>query len=233
MELRDGEYTYGGTVKYAYLHPGTYIIVFQELGEDGSEGIALQEEVQVLFPQINIERVDDAFIRLHNQHPFILDISSWRIESQSTVFTFPPKSLVPAQNSIVLPFAVPAEQDIFFITAGGGQFSGRRADPIADKEQKTNTNTKQKTEEEHTATNTKQNTHKEESAGKGQQEQPESAEEERDLFVVTNEYQKEEESKVSIRMIIIWIALLIGIITVALVPLIFVRHEKEKHLNHK
>ena len=65
----DGAYTHGTVVEHMYLHPGAYIIVFQELDEDGSEGFALQKEIRVVFPQVSIERVDDAFVRLHNRHP--------------------------------------------------------------------------------------------------------------------------------------------------------------------
>ena len=62
--------------------------------------------------------------------PFVLDVSGWRIESQGTVFDFPMKSLVPRQNSIVVPFAVDEGQDIFFVTAGGGQFNGMQISPV-------------------------------------------------------------------------------------------------------
>ncbi len=239
----DGDHVQGTTVDHAYLHAGAYIIVFQELLRDGSEGIVLQKEVQVLFPQVDIERVDDAFVRLHNRHPSILDVSGWRIESPGRSFTFPPKSLVPKQNSIVVPFAAPAGQDIFFVTAGGGQFRGETAaadppapenltqegeeeaeesEPIAEASQEveeSDTETEQDTTDEETATDTTQKQHT---------NKPNAG-----VFVTdTHIVQGEEQSETDLQMIIVWIALLIGVITIASVPIIFARRERERRLHH-
>ena len=225
----DGSYAYGKTIEHAYLHPGAYIIVFQELDkESGSEGVALQKEVQVLFPQISIERIDDAFIRLHNHHPFILDISGWRIEAEGTVFDFHEKSLVPKQGSTVIPFAVAEEQDIFFITAGGGQFSGKRPNPDTAQEQETPLDEEQpeEKEEENTEEETKQETVTEKTINKTQKYPRETN---TGVFITkTNENQKETETGIDMRMIVVWAALLIGVMTVALVPIILKRRERER-----
>ena len=233
----DGGYTYGNVVEHAYLHTGDYIIVFQELSEDGSEGIALQKEIQVVFPQVHLERIDDAFIRLHNRHAFILDISGWRIESQGTIFTFPEKSLVPKRKSIVIPFSVPEGQEIFFITAGGGQFSGKQKQPDTTKAQPS-TATKQKTGAGKSKQATKESKAKTERYILAEQdtnsEQKISYSKNSTGVFDTDsaKYQEEEKQGGNMRMVLVWLALLIGIITIALVPLLLARQEKRKHLDH-
>ena len=241
----DGDHTRGAAVEHAYLHAGAYIIVFQEL-KDRSEGIVLQKEVRVLFPQVDIERVDDAFVRLHNRHASILDVSGWRIESPGTVFTFPPKSLVPKQNSIVVPFAAPADQDIFFVTAGGGQFRGKKAATVDTPapENLTQEEETEETEEDESIAEasqevetgesdaeTEQNTADEETAAGSTEKQ--SADRQDSGVFVTDTYitQEEEESDMELQMIIVWIALLVGVITIALVPIIFARRERERRLH--
>ena len=222
----DGSYTYGTVVEHAYLHPGAYIIVFQELHADESEGFALQKEIRVLFPQVGIERIDDVFVRLHNRHPFVLDVSGWRIESQGTVFDFPMQSLVPRQGSIVVPFSSDERHDVFFVTAGGGQFSGAYASPNitipdGDKEQKT----------DDVAVLTVSNsvptpqTSSEVEDGVIVQERVSDV-----THTVADFISDQEEGRVgrSVRMIVVWIVLLIGVMVIALVPFIFMRREKER-----
>ena len=131
----DGTRLFGDTVTHAYLHPGTYIISFQEYEESvpTDRGI-ISRTVTALFPDITIERKDDTFVIFKNNHPFTLNVSDWRISSGQTVFVFPNNSFVPASGTSIIPLTVPesatetgithqAEQ-ILFITAGGGQFSG-------------------------------------------------------------------------------------------------------------
>lgn len=239
----DGDHMQGTAVDHAYLHAGAYIIVFQELLKDGSEGIVLQKEVQVLFPQVAIERVDDAFVRLHNRHASILDVSGWRIESPGRSFTFPPKSLVPKQNSIVVPFAAPAGQDIFFVTAGGGQFREKTAttDPPAP-ENLTQEEEKEAEEDEPIAeasqvveesdTETEQDTADEAAVADTTQKQSENKQDTSVFVTDTHIVQGEEQSETDLQMIIVWIALLVGVITIASVPMILTRRERERRLHH-
>ena len=230
----DGAYTQGTVVEHMYLHPGAYIIVFQGLGEDGSEGFALQKEIRVLFPQVSIERVDDAFVRLHNRHPFVLDVSGWRIESQGTVFDFPMHSLVPRQNSIVVPFAVDAGQDVFFVTAGGGQFNGTYVSPVV------NAAEEGAVEQEVDAAAVSAL----ERSVPVEQHDPvqEGVVDERDRVSVVGYTTASVEGVVtdqdagradrSVRMIVVWVVLLIGIMVVALVPFILTRREKARRFDH-
>ena len=235
----DGTYTYGTVVEHVYLHPGAYIVVFQESDGDGSEGFALQKEIRVLFPQVSIERIDDAFVRLHNRHPFVLDVSGWRIESQGVVFDFPMKSLVPRQNSIVVPFASAEGQDIFFVTVGGGQFSGLDASPddIAVaidtvKEDETGTVELSVADEssatEHSVQPSAPVFVEEDSVP--DQEQVDVAH--TDAFVV-DVVADQEERGVATRMIAVWLVLLVGIMIVALVPFVLTRREKVRRLTHE
>lgn len=242
----DGTYTHGAVVEHVYLHPGAYIVVFQELGEDGFEGLALQKEIRVLFPQVSIERIDDAFVRLHNRHPFVLDVSGWRIESQGIVFDFPVKSFVLQQNSIVVPFAVAEGQDIFFVTAGGGQFSGAAISPDV-----TATDAVVVTVVEESEADDGDDSSVSDDAGSDgdvsvTDEVSLSAEEgtvvessaagvaaRTDVFVEdVAEDQEEEYARVDVRMIVVWVVLFVGIMTVALVPFIFARREKARRFDH-
>lgn len=230
----DGNYTYGAVVEHAYLHPGAYIVVFQELDADESEGFALQKEIRVLFPQVSIERIDDAFVRLHNRHPFVLDVSGWRIESPGVVFDFPVQSFVPRQNSIVVPFSVNEGQDLFFITAGGGQFSGMPASP--------DVNADTRADKEQIAVATVPVVER-----SVPEEQPVSTEEsvvvdqERVVSDVSGDTvsvadvgadYEEDYVGVSVQMILIWVVLLVGIMLVALVPFILARREKMRRFEH-
>ncbi|MCY4577214.1 MAG: lamin tail domain-containing protein [Candidatus Kaiserbacteria bacterium] len=231
----DGGYVYGTVVEHAYLHPGAYIIVFQELlDENGTEGIVLQKEIPVLFPQVRIERVDDAFVRLHNYHPFVLDVSGWRVEAQGVVFDFHEKSFVPKQGSTVIPFAIAPEQDIFFVTAGGGQFNGKPVDSSAAAAQEQEVVPAESEKilelegeevEQHASEadtdSTTDVSQESEKAGAG-------------VFVAeVDDDQEEEQTGVAMQMIIVWVALLIGVMTIALVPLILARREKEKRYEHR
>ncbi len=224
----DGDYTYGTVVEHVYLHPGAYIVVFQALDEDGSEGFALQKEIRVLFPQVSIERIDDAFVRLHNRHPFVLDVSGWRIESQGTVFDFPMRSLVPKQNSIVVPFAFDERQDVFFVTAGGGQFSGTYVSPDVNKGQEVDV-AKALVAESPVSARRQVSTRKDVVI----EQERVSGVTHTDVFVadVVND-QEEKHTGVAVRMIAVWVVLLIGIMIVALVPFIFTRREKAKRFDH-
>ena len=234
----DGDYTYGTVVEHAYLHPGAYIVVFQELDENGSEGFALQKEIRVLFPQVSIERIDDAFVRLHNRYPFILDVSGWRIESQGVVFDFPMRSLVLGQNSIVVPFAIPEGQDVFFVTAGGGQFNGTYISPDVNASGSsvvvaTSANEEQKTDfvGVPAPVSTKESAFLERDAVVERERSSDTTH--TDVFVADAVGDQEEKhTGVAVRMIVMWVVLLIGIIVIALVPLIFVRREKAKRFTH-
>ena len=235
----DGAYTHGKAVEHAYLYPGTYITVFQELDENGSEGIALQKEIEVLFPKVAIERIDDAFIRLHNRHPFKLDVSNWRIESHGTLFVFPEKSLVSAQSSIAIPFAVPENQDIFFITAGGGQFKGESTPTDTNNKQEEGGNTS--TERVEVESDAVTGTQSDESGDKESTKEQENTENATDRpvrdtaeYEIGQEYQEKESRIPDKKIIIIWIALVLGVIVIALVPLLITRWEKEEHIHtHK
>ena len=223
----DGSFRYGDTVEHVYLHPGVYIIVFQELHEDGEAGAVLQQEIEVLFPQVSIERVDDAFVRLHNRHSFTLDIAGWRIESGGSVFEFPDNSLVPAAGSTIIPFSMNTGYPLFFITAGGGQFSGepQKQKNIQQDEPKTESAEEKESEEEDATT-----------------AQPVIADKKDDRSAkkpnIDTEnavvYREEKEMETADKkMVIVWVVLFVSILAVALAPILLARNERKKHLHDK
>ena len=89
----DGTYVHGDVIEHSYLHQGVYIITFQEHTES-EVGVVLQEEVVVMFPRVTVKRLNEAFVLLHNHHPFVLDVSEWQLVSEGSVFVFPDNSLV-------------------------------------------------------------------------------------------------------------------------------------------
>ena len=72
----DGTYVYGDVVDHTYLHVGAYIVTFQEHVTqnendiDTATGAAVQQKIEVRFPQVSVEQFNEAFVRLHNHHTF-------------------------------------------------------------------------------------------------------------------------------------------------------------------
>lgn len=203
----------GDVIEHSYLYPGVYIVAFQEHTESG-EGVALQQEVTVLFPQVTVKRIDEAFVRLHNHHSFVLDASTWQLVSGGSFFVFPENSLVPSQSGVTIPFAVDLQDRLFFVTAGGGQFSGENKlfggvqnDSGADVVTAQNVPAEKNTENDI-----------------GQ-----SVDTLRDDRHEEDDFRDSDVNAASgIRMIIIWALLLFGVIVVAIVPFVFSRSESRK-----
>ena len=74
----DGMVTTGRAVRHAYIHPGTRLLVFEEIPvgarEDTDEPVTLQQEVTIIRPQLRAERMDDTFVRVYNDHGFTLNV---------------------------------------------------------------------------------------------------------------------------------------------------------------
>ena len=238
----DGTYVLGDITEHSYLHPGAYIVVFQEHVESG-KGVALQQEVRALFPQVIVKRTDEAFVRLHNHHSFMLDVSGWQIISGVSTFVFPENSLVSSKDGVTIPFAVDPESRLFFITAGGGQFSGENKLFSGE----TDTTTKASTQKENTQGNSiargntpasnKRTTIKTDAEKNNAQPKTaniyRSSSAPNDDSSDTANADSSAESSNKLKMVVIWIALLLGVIVLALVPLFFSRAEKKKHKNIK
>ena len=181
----------------------------------------------------------------------ILDVSGWQIvSSDGSSFTFPDGSLVSADNTVTIPFLVSDQQEIFFITAGGGQFSGKNTLVVNEDQEEVNDNTAEKNSPD--SSNTASKSKKE----KGQEKEHTSSEDsstttdsdvriigsknllssgtsrivsegnsiDSDSDAVTNSVSKT-------RMVVIWVLLLTAIILIALAPLLFTRREKKKSIN--
>ena len=233
----DGTYVRGGVITHSYLYPGVYIITFQGYkdGADEGESVSLQREVVALFPQVTIERVDEAFVRLHNHHSFVLDVSGWQIVSANSIFRFPDNSLISSQSGIVVPFAIGVHQDVYFVTAGGGQFSGRNrllgrevAEVVTDGGVSGTEGDLDDTVVDSTPSVRSVSDVDTDGVGNGGFTGDDSIIyelEDGDLDDVSiNSGTKES----SIKIIIVWVALLLGIISIALVPLFFSQEEDRR-----
>ena len=215
----DGAYEYGAAVEHMYLYPGAYIVVFQEVVEGDEPGIALQQEVSVLFPQVGVEWMNDAFVRLHNRHPFLLDVSGWQIVSNGSFFTFPEHSLVSAQDSIVVSFSAKPEDDLFFVTAGGGQFSGSHGMPTSPVPSPTEDSAQEA--EQPVAVTERSDDEEMRGVFTGGGVKRSAASQEGDA-------RTEEAGIDQKRKVVVWIALLLGIMLVAVAPFLIVRDEKKR-----
>ena len=230
----DGTRIYGKKVKHAYLHSGTYIISFQEVAT-GSErdrtnappGVMIRRDITIRAPEVWAERVSDVFVRLHNNHSFVLDVSGWLLFTENTRFIFPKGSLIPGQGSTVVSFSTDASAPIFIVTAGGGQFNAMKsartdtAQPVSRKNpteesvkksmnvQKTETNVPNLLPLQHTEQTVK------------------------DVGVTdANSHTVQDQTKTK-QMLIVWIALFFGIIAIALAPFFLSQSEKQKEENRK
>ena len=228
----DGTHTYGDSVRHAYSHLGDYIISFTETGRRGavlSDPVRFKKEVGVISPRVRVERVDGSFVRVHNDHPFVLDVSGWQLFTHSIIFTFPTGSFISVGKSTVVPFSVSEGVDIFIVTAGGGQFSGRpkpevvevkggegvkeAAAPVVVREDAPVQEPKVvvKQEKEGVPVQTGEMGAGVGAAGEVEGQVPEV---------------RERKEKGDNRMFIVWVALLLGVIAIAIAPLLIVRAEE-------
>ena len=227
----DGTHTYGDSVRHAYSHLGDYIISFTETGRRGavlSDPVRFKKEVGVISPRVRVERVDDSFVRVHNDHPFVLDVSGWQLFTHSIIFTFPTGSFISVGKSTVVPFSVLEGVDIFIVTAGGGQFSGmpkpgvgvksgggvkEAAAPVVVREDAPVQEPKVvvKQEKEGVPVQTGEMGAGVGPAGEVKGQVPEM---------------RERKEKGDNRMFIVWVALLLGVIAIAIAPLLIVRAEE-------
>lgn len=123
----DGTSRFADVVEHTYQHPGTYLLVFQEYDRRRRPtDRTVQQEIEVLLPHVTIERIDNTFVRLTNNHSFTLDVSDWKLVTGETTFTFPEQSRITANNTITVPLpqVTPPDHRILFVTKGGGQFEG-------------------------------------------------------------------------------------------------------------
>ena len=252
----DGTVAHGSVVEHVYLFPGTYIITFQE-GDGGENNKNMTKEwsIRVIFPQVEVERVNRAFVRFHNHHQFTLDVSGWKVVSGNSIFTFPERSRIPQQADIPIVFATGENEQIYVITAGGGQFSGQRREAEAKEETeeekimpaestivKSTTETKkQETEKIKTETEAEaeanpksqtaltENDARTNEVSKGEEVGEQESESQTSINTDetgNNVYAIDsKQSRRNIKGILIWVALLILIISIALVPLLSKQHK--------
>lgn len=255
----DGTYMYGDIVNHAYLHVGAYIVTFQEHttqdqdegdDTDTDAGASVQQNIEVKFPQISVERLNEAFVRLHNHHTFDLNISGWQIvSSNGSAFVFPDGSLVSADNTVTIPFLVNDQEEIFFVTAGGGQFSGKNTLAVNGNQKKEGSVSDSSAEERPSGDRAAP---KEGKQGEKQTSSDDSSDTTTsDVRVVgsknllssgTSRIVSEggsidsnsstyTSSVSKTRMVVIWILLLTTIILIALAPLFFARRDKKKNIS--
>ena len=247
----DGTYLLGDAVEHSYLHPGAYIITFQEQiiqgGEiDGSErdGVSLQQEVVVRFPQVTVERLDEAFVLLRNHHSFVLDVSGWQIvSSDGSSFVFPDNSLVTAQGQVTVPFLLKPAHTVYFVTAGGGQFSGKNALVAGGTQDKDSVAADDVSYEEEEVGVEEAESFAEEDLSSDSSDARDKISDVRiigsqnilssgtsTLFSDADSEQGEKNGGVSkARMVVIWTLLLVTIIVIASAPLFFARNGRKEH----
>ena len=221
----DGSATVGETVTHAYLHPGTYIVTFQKLPTarervrtEEQEPQMVQKEVTVIIPRFRAKRIDSAFIRLYNDHTSTINISGWKIRSgDETVFTLPEGSFAPAQGSTTIPIAGNPNTPIFIITKGGATISGN-APPIQQQKQ-----TPQVTQNQKTSAKAALKTKPQEGTQKTTKDSAQKPEKtpQQNTTVRTS-------SKNQWGMAAIWIILFLGILAIAVAPMLLSHAEKQK-----
>ena len=116
---------YGDLVAHVYLFPGKHIISFQEhqkSSEKSPANVVITRQVSVIKPLVRAERIDESLVQFFNDHSFVLDLSHWRLVTETEQFIFPSLSFIPAKGSITIPFITNQIDSLYIVTPGGGQF---------------------------------------------------------------------------------------------------------------
>lgn len=95
----DGYTASGQEVSHVYAYPGTYLVtIYAEYKRQQYEA---RHEITVLPVNVSLTRNDTEDLQLHNDSPYEIDISGYRV-SGSTVFVFPPRSLLLERQTVTL-----------------------------------------------------------------------------------------------------------------------------------
>lgn len=122
----NGAFLKGSRVSYSYILPGKYVVFFN------SEYDSISKTIDIVLPQVNVNKLNDTFIEIINNHDFLLDIGGWVIVAGSERFVFPETTLIASNNKVPILFKHDDSNKLFLVTDDGTPIPG--IEPILSEE---------------------------------------------------------------------------------------------------
>ena len=211
----DGNFATGLEVGHIYNKEGDYIVVFRQDKRWGDT--RLEKAIKVLDLNFSVLRLDKNSIKIVNNNNFVLDVSRWELINGNNSFIFENDSLISKKSEIVINFETD-DSDIKVISKLGvllGTFNKKVIEEVnIDAEEK-----KIETEEI--------NSKSEENSNVLNKEEKEKIVEEKEE-VIEKQTKKVYQKREILKQILIWTAILLGIIVITVSPMFFIKEEKRK-----
>lgn len=96
----DGMSSEGQEAKHVFKYPGTYVVTVY--GGFKRQEAVTRQEITVLPVRLSLNKLDNGDIQINNDSPYELNISNYRLRSD-TVFVFPEYSILLANQAITIP----------------------------------------------------------------------------------------------------------------------------------
>lgn len=100
----DGSFSTGGAVEKTYHYPGTYLVVVR--ASDGSAEVQQEFPVTVAVANVRVSAVSGDGITITNDSSERLDLSGWRLLSDTGLFRIPDGMIILPGTSVLLPYSI-------------------------------------------------------------------------------------------------------------------------------
>jgi PKD repeat protein len=84
---------------HVYRYPGTYVVTLQ--AAFGAQYEVVRHEITILPVQLTLARTDSGDVLLHNNAPYDVDVSGYRLRSQQEV-VFPPLTIMSSKSTLTI-----------------------------------------------------------------------------------------------------------------------------------
>lgn len=96
----DGDIGEGQNTKHVYKYPGEYIVVLDV--SSGKYSASDRLLVKVVENNLKIIEANENYIKLHNGSNVELDISSWFLRAENSLFKFPAKTFIKTDKDLII-----------------------------------------------------------------------------------------------------------------------------------
>jgi hypothetical protein len=91
----------GSTPNHAFAYPGTYVVTLWSTF--ARQRLLTRHEITVLPVTLSLTRTPAGTVQVHNNAPYDIDVSRYRVVSGSEHRQFPPHSLIMAKQTVTIP----------------------------------------------------------------------------------------------------------------------------------
>lgn len=96
----DGAIAEGQNTKHVYKYPGEYIAVLDV--SSGKYSVSDRSMAKIIPNQLEIIEVNQNYIKLHNGSNVELDISSWFLRTENSLFKFPANTFIKTNRDLMI-----------------------------------------------------------------------------------------------------------------------------------